>query len=571
MKTTSFCMKKFNSMLLSATIIMIVVIVLQISDLAIAGNIVGEDAIAAINVLRNPFMLVLGLCSIMSQGSSLLYSYKMGEFDKDGADKIFGQGLIGSLVLCVLILMLGLFGFDVYFNFVNASEQITALAKDFCVYYVPLLAVYPVYMYLAAMVYADGDEKLSLIANLFLILGNIVLSILFALKMGIAGISLGSLVGVATCMLVTAFHFFKKTNSLKFKFFVSLKSLWQVARFSFVDAGVYIYFAIQGLVITKLVVQRFGAENLAVYSIVVSIWLLTLIFDGVGQAFSPLVNVYRGEKNPLGVRRVMKGALKIACIEGVVMTALLFGFADFVPLAFDIETPALAKSFVRAVRLSCIGLTATSVLFLISSYFLLLAKIKHAVLICFFKDLLMPVAFALPFSAIWGMDGIWIGFSAGAVAALIASVAVTWLILGKNGFPLYLESSNGKIFCFDFYITVEEIMSHRELVAELLAQNNVSKRTIMRSMLLIEEVFMLIKEKNSGKLLMAEMTVFLEEDKVRIIMRDDGEIFNITDSDDAVISFRSFFVSSLMSDQGPRKNLTTMSFNRNMFVLPLNS
>lgn len=562
-------MKKFNSMLLSATVIMVVVVILQISDLAIAGNIIGEDAVAAINVLRNPFMLVLGLSSIMSQGSSLLYSYKMGAFDKVGADKIFGQGLLGSIVLSVLILMLGLFGFDAYFDFVAASERITALAKAFCVYYVPLLAVYPVYMYLAAMVYADGDENLSLVANLFLILGNVVLSILFALKMGIVGVSLGSLVGVVSCTLVTALHFFKKSNSLKFRFFVSLRSLWRVARFSFVDAGIYIYFAIQGLILTKLIVHKFGAEYLSVYSVVVSVWLLTLIFDGVGQAFSPLVNVYRGEKNPLGVKRVMKGALRIACLEGVVMTALLFGLADFTPLVFDIETSELADATVRAVRLSCFGLTATSILFLMSSYFLLLAKIKHAVLICFFKDLLMPVAFALPFSAAWGLDGIWIGLSVGAVAAWIASVLASWLVLGKKDFPLYLEHSNGKIFSFDFCITEEEIMSHREIVAELLERHNASKRTIMRSMLLIEELFMLIKEKNAGRTLMAEMTVFIEENEVRLIMRDDGEIFNITDSEDDLISFRAFMVSSLMNDQGPRKNLTTMSFNRNMFVLPL--
>ena len=145
---------------------------------------------------------------------------------------------------------------------------------------------------------------------------------------------------------------------------------------------------------------------------------------------------------------------------------------------------------------------------------------------------------------------------------------MTWIRLGKEGFPLYLESTNGEIFSFDFEITEEEIVSHSNLVTDLLSQNDASKRTIIRCTLLVEELFMLIRERNPGKRLFAEMSIFILPDKVRLVMRDDGVIFDIADSEGKLMSFRSFVVTSLM-DQRPMKNLTTMSFNRNMFEFPL--
>ena len=135
-------------MLFSATIVMIVVVVLLLSDLAIAGNIIGEKAVAAINLLRTPYMLVLGLSSIISQGSSLLYSLKMGEFDKKAADKIFGQGLLGAGILCGIIFILYSLGLDPYFSYLNTDPETEQLAKEYARFYIPTLAIYPMYMYI---------------------------------------------------------------------------------------------------------------------------------------------------------------------------------------------------------------------------------------------------------------------------------------------------------------------------------------------------------------------------------------------------------------------------------------
>lgn len=557
-------------MLLSATIVMIVIVILLLSDLAIAGNIIGEKAVAAINLLRTPYMLVLGISSIISQGSSLLYSLKMGEFNKDAADKIFGQGLLGAFILCSIISFFYSIGLDPYLAYMHPDSETAFLAKEYARYYIPTLAIYPMYMYIAAMVYTDGDESLSLIANLFLILGNIGFSIVMALKIGIAGVSLGSFVGVFLCTVVTCLHFLKKSNSLKPKISMSSKSLWNMAKYSFVDAGIYIYFAIQSFILTKLIITQFGGKHLEVYSVIVGLWQLTLVFDGVGQAFCPLVNVYRGEGNIPGIQKTMQHSFKASITEGILLSILFFISADFVPRLFDIQDPELVKETIQAVRICSLTLTATSLLFLLTSYYLLTEKIGHAVLICFFKDLLMPIGFALPLTTLFGLPYLWVGLAIAPACALGVSVLVTRKRFGTKGFPLYVDTNSDTIQSMSFIISDKAVVAARDSIEKLLQEHQASKRTIVRSMLLIEELFLLIKEKNLGKKVTAELTVFLTPDTVKYVIRDDGIIFDITDKDDPLASIRDYIVATMMQRQAVRKNLTTTSFNRNMFALPMN-
>jgi len=75
---------------------------------------------------------------------------------------------------------------------------------------------------------------------------------------------------------------------------------------------------------------------------------------------------------------------------------------------------------------------------------------------------------------------------------------------------------------------------------------------------------MAVKDRNHGRRLLGEATVDLN-DGVQLTLRDDGEIFDITDADQRVSSLRTFLVASVMERQSGRLNLVTTGFNRNVF------
>ena len=78
---------------------------------------------------------------------------------------------------------------------------------------------------------------------------------------------------------------------------------------------------------------------------------------------------------------------------------------------------------------------------------------------------------------------------------------------------------------------------------------------------------MLIYEKNGvDKDVYAECTVFIRENGVQIITKDDGVLFDLSSDDVVAGSIVEFIVSSYMKKlKDNKKYLTTMSYNRNTF------
>ena len=75
---------------------------------------------------------------------------------------------------------------------------------------------------------------------------------------------------------------------------------------------------------------------------------------------------------------------------------------------------------------------------------------------------------------------------------------------------------------------------------------------------------MAVKDRNAGRPVIGEVVLDLT-DGVTLTLRDDGEIFDITDADAQISSLRSFLVASVMERQAGRVNLVTTGFNRNVF------
>ncbi len=74
-----------------------------------------------------------------------------------------------------------------------------------------------------------------------------------------------------------------------------------------------------------------------------------------------------------------------------------------------------------------------------------------------------------------------------------------------------------------------------------------------------------IKEKNPGKTVLSEVDLSIT-DKVKLIIKDNGVLFNMTDSDSKPISFSGFVLSLLMERQNGKIYATTAGYNRNSFT-----
>ena len=102
----------------------------------------------------------------------------------------------------------------------------------------------------------------------------------------------------------------------------------------------------------------------------------------------------------------------------------------------------------------------------------------------------------------------------------------------------------------------------------LLIENDVDQKTVNRIKLLIEDLYMLIREKNGGKAILSECSVTLFSEGIRIVSRDEGALFDISEDDVKADSVVSLVFSGYMENMVEnRQYLTTTSFNRSAFLI----
>ena len=562
--------KKFYSMLLGGTLAMMVVSIMLMSDSIIAGAVIGSDAVAGVTLVTPLYSFAAFFGSVISLGVPILYAQEMGKFNKDRADHVFGLGLLLAIVVgIVLFILTSLFG-TAYLRSYSPSEEILAQAQGYLSWMHFTILVLPIQTLMSAAVYSDGDETVSTIANVAQGIGNIAFSILLSRSMGTRGIGLASFAFNAVSFGILLIHFTKKSNSLRWNLYFDFGLVKQVVRYSIIDSSSYLFLAVFTAALNAFISGRFGAEYLILASAVTLIREFQLLYEGIGEAVGPIFSVYVGEENHEGLKSSYALANRAAIVEGIAVTLLLVLIAPLVPRFLNVTDPTLVRWVTICIRLCALGSAFMSLLYLVTSYYLVIDQIALGTAACALRDVVLSVGLGVLLGVAFGLTGMLIG--------LAIAPAVAWGLLmlylraryGKDDCPLLLSKVPGSDRSWLFQLEVEpvQIIDLQKKVEAVLLENSVDKRTVGSVKLLIEELYVLIAEKNAGKTVLSECTVFLRDEGVQIITKDDGVLFDISEQDVSVPSLASFAVSAYMEKLGDdRRHLTTMSYNRSAFLV----
>ena len=566
MKRRPLMVKKFDTMLLGGTLTMMVVSVLLMSDSVIAGIFLGSDAVEGVNLVTPIYSVSAFFGSVFSLGVPIRYSLNMGEFNKKEANRIFGTGLLMSVVAGIaLFLFASLFG-GAFIKSCHPSEEALGQALGYLKWMRFTVLFLPLDMLMAEMVYNDGDTGITVLANCVQGFGNVAASLILSRIMGISGIALASCLFTFLSLAVLFIHLLKKNNSLKLNFYFSFDILKSVVRYSAIDASTYLWLGAGNAALNWFVCTRFGAEYLILVSVITFCREFQLVFDGIGEAITPIVSVYLGEDCFPGVRMICRRARNCAVLEGIIITVLMFITAPLVPSLLGITGAGLAGLAVTGLRTVSLGSVFVSLLYLSTSYYLLIDRIGLGLCISALRDVIVTAPAAVLLGLLFGINGMFAGFAAASLIAWLASLLLLRFRYGADA-PLLLgdreREKDALLYCFD--AVTDSVMSTRDTLAGDLQERGFDGRTVNRAMLFFEELFMLICEKNPGVRVQAECTVIIEGEKIRMITRDTGAKLDLADPDMEIDSLRSYVISNLTSRISLQKqHLVTMSFNRNM-------
>lgn len=571
MKQT-FMRKKFLSMLAGGTLTSMVVSVLIMLDTVISGIFIGEKAVAGINLVSPLYNLASFFAMLFSLGIPILYSKAVGDFDDDRADKIFHVGLTSSVIIGLIMFILTYFFKEEYLHFFGADPEIYDYAAAYCSWMPVLFLILPLQNLMCEMIYSDGDEGLNLAANIAEITAKTIFSILLASRLGTAGIAVGSLIGALLSTAVCLAHLFKVKNSLKPGIFISKEILFESVDYGMTDSGVWLFMAVFSAVLTKYVAYSFGSDMLILVSVVNLVRGLQLFFDGIGEAITPIISIYYSEKCFAGIKNIWKIAGKIAAAEGVILAILCLIAADEAPDLLGISDAAISGYTRVGVRILALSLPAVSITFLLSSYYLIAGRTGFSFLINAMRDALLSVLFAVAGNRLFGIYGMFSGIALAPYASWLFVIIYVRLKYGRNAYPLILnkEEESVRSYLFEFRVLPEEIVRTRDRAGEILLESGYEKQSVGRAMLLFEEIFMMISEKNKDTKVCAECSIVAFADTLKLVGRDDGISFDLSDIDMKIESLGSYVISRLTSQKAKvSKHLVAMSFNSNMFELTM--
>ena len=561
-----FGVMKFRGLLVVASLSMLIEYLMGFSANVIAGNLLGETALAGLNLMQSPMNLVTFISCLIGTGTVICFSLETGRFDRRRAEDMFSQGVWSSLLFGTAMVLALIFGRDAFLGMFNAGADVVSYAVPYWNWFVPCALLEPLAFLLVNAICADGGAKLCFWSYVVQFIFNTGVSFLLCRWMGIAGCALGTTLGNLAAILMLCTHFFRKWNTLRIRLHFSGRDFMRICKSSFADASVRLSWAALFLLLNSFVIGRFGSETLPVLTVVLTVIGFSEAFNGVANAAQPIVGVYIGERNDKGVRMVMRAAELTVLWEGIVVSAVLMLWPQSIVRLVGIDTPELMVASCRAIRLVSIGIVFSACVSLFDSYYLFIERTTLACTLTVSANFAVPIVLYPVLGSLLGADGVWLALGLAPLVTVLVFGGYLLVRYGRSMFPLLLvKGRDANIHIFSLELDDRRIAATSASVAEVLERRKVSAQVVLRASLMVEEVFMAVKDRNGDKVVHGEVTLDLNDSEITLILRDDGEVFDITDADAKITSLRMFLVTSFMEAQPGRRNLTTTGYNRNVF------
>lgn len=535
-------------------------------DKIVAAQFLGEKALAAITFFTPLFSIVLFVSAVVMVGTLVCYSFEIGKMQKDRANQFFGQGIILSFASGIILAGLFTIIRSLLLRGLALDADLIGYIDGFYTWFIWFSFLIPVNNVLQEMVYIDGDTRTCNLSYAALLVGNAIFSIVFCQSMGIKGVALGTLVSVLLSIAILCTHFIKKSNTLKFVWYIKWRDMAAVVRFSLAEASEFLMFALFSSILNYYFICSFGFGKLPVLSMVYEIVELSVFFNGIWMAAEPLVNTYRGEKNCKGIMRSMQFVNRTTMKEALLASLLLFIAAPFIISVFHIHSEGLQDIAIFAVRACAVGFLPLAFCKIYANYHVHenpLISLTFIALAMF----IAPFLSVMTLGSFFGPKAFWVGFAIAPFIAFALGCALQIALYGREKFPLMIEDPKDMAnwFITDTRLTPESLLKFRDRMGRIMENKNVNANTHMKVMLLIEELGMAIEQRNEAKTVFIEFALVFRPDHLMLICKDDGKRIDMTDLEQSITDLRMYLINMFMAAQQAKQYLPTANYNRYAF------
>lgn len=422
---------------LPSVVAMLVMSLYNIVDQLFIGHGIGYLGNAATNVVFPFTVLSIALSMIFGEGSTALYSIRLGEGDREGARRTAGNGIVMlaatgafTAILALLFLkpLLGLFG---------ATDVIMPYALEYggpIVFGLPFMVVGGG---LNALIRANGAPGYAMKAMMVGAILNTILDpiFIFTFDMGVEGAAIATAISQFVAFLFSAAYLLRPHGlGLEKRHFRPDKKL--ILRIMATGSAP----SISQLAIMVVIISmnnalgiygaqsKYGAEiPLAAHGITMKVsQIVFAVLIGLSMGAQPIIGYNYGARDFHRVQKAFLTAVGIASVAGVIAFIVFFFFPQYIINMFGSEE-ALYNEFARRSFRTFLFLTPLNGFTLLSgSFFQSMAKPLKAAAIQLSRQFLVMVPMVNILPRFLGISGVLLcGPVSDSVSFVIAVVLVS--------------------------------------------------------------------------------------------------------------------------------------------------
>lgn len=398
-----------------AILAMMVASVYNTVDRAFIGSIkdIGAIAISGLGVTMPLFTILGAFCVAIAIGGSTNISIKLGEGNKEEAERILGNTVALELAVAIVIVLVGIFFLDDILYIFGASKYTIKYAREYMsVIFAGAWFNLPGFA-LNSAIRAEGNPKLGAKMMIISCILNLILDpiFIFIFGMGIRGAALGTVIcQLVICIWSTHYFTIGKSN-LKLKIkniklekkFLKLIIVIALTPFFMELAAGSIH------LITNRVLKLYGGDlAIGAMTAVASISLMFLMpVFGLSQGMQTIIAYNYGAKQPERTKKVLLLAILVATIILTIGCILIKLFPELFVGIFTNDTE-LMKLAVNGININLITLPTIGISILGAVYFQSIGSAKISMFLSLLRQVIILIPVILLVPKIYGINGVWI-------------------------------------------------------------------------------------------------------------------------------------------------------------------
>ena len=415
-----------------------------IVDTIFVARLVGEDALASINIACPVINVTVGLASMLATGGSAIVARKMGAGRGERARRDFTLVVSAGATLGTAIALFGRRILPSLVRALGASETLF----PYCAQYLGVLLAFAPACVLQVLfqnlIVTAGRPKIGMALALCSGGLNIALDAVFMgpMRLGVAGAALGTGFGYLLPVLVGIVFFSTSRGPLRFaRPVLDVRVLTECLANGSSEMVGQLAAAITTFLFNASMMRLVGETGVAAITIIIfSQFLLSSLHFGFSMGVAPVISYNYGSGNIERLNRILRTSFMFAAAVSVCVWACSTLFGDSLVGVFSPPGTALRELAGNGFRLFAVSFLFSGVNIFVSAAFTALSDGRTSALVSFLRTFGFLALFVAILPKILGMTGVWLAIP----AAEFLTFAVSAFFIRRLGRRLAEGRTSGR-------------------------------------------------------------------------------------------------------------------------------